>query len=87
MATRRPQFVLPDAVDDHLEGLQGAAREEGNRVSRSDIVATLIWLAPMDGDALGVMVREYRRALRGTPSVSAIQYPPGPRPILNEPTQ
>lgn len=87
MANRRPQFVLPDEVDSRLDSLLRLAREEGNRVSRSEIVSTLIWNAPADGDALGVMIRQYRRELAKSPSVTAAHHPPGPRPLLSDQTQ
>ena len=83
MASRRPQFVLPEPIDARLEQLLEQAREEGNRVSRSDIVATLIWHAPVDGDALGVMVRQYRRSLRtaeGAPGRGALR----PSPVASQ---
>lgn len=87
MAKRRPQFVLPDTVDDRLENLLDLAREEGNQVSRSDIVATLIWHAPFDGDAIGVMVRQYQREMRKTTSSLSTSRPPGPRPLLGNRAQ
>jgi hypothetical protein len=87
MAKRRPQFVLPDAVDDRLERLLNLAREEGNNVSRSDIVATLIWHARLDGDALGLMTRQYRREVRTANSSAMSSRPPGPRPLLTDPAQ
>ena len=82
MAPRRPQFVLPGQVDDRLEELLRRTRAEGSRASRSDIVAALIWNAPVDGDALGVMIRQYRREAQQIPSRDSIQRPPGPRPLV-----
>ena len=84
MASRRPQFVLPEPIDARLEQLLEQAREEGNRVSRSDIVATLIWHAPVDGDALGVMVRQYRRSLRTAEGAPVPRRPPRPRPVASQ---
>ncbi len=81
MARCRPQFVLPGAVDERLEGLLQRARSEGNQISRSDIVAALIWHAPVDGDALGVMVRQCRRDMQRVAPVEPMSHPPGPRPL------
>ena len=78
----RRQFVLPEAVDDRLERLLDLGRERGERVSRSDIVAALVWHSPLDGEGLGVTVRRYRAAMLRQPSQrSAAQRPPGPRPF------
>lgn len=82
MVVRRPQFVLPVLVDERLERLLERARAEGNRVSRSDIVAALIWQAPLDGDGLGVMVRQYRREAQNAAPHTPAQRPPGPRPLV-----
>jgi hypothetical protein len=82
VAHRRPQFVLPGQVDDRLEDLLKRTRADGSRASRSDIVAALIWHAPVDGDALGVMIRQYRREAQLVPSPDSIQRPPGPRPLV-----
>jgi hypothetical protein len=79
------QFLLPVAVDEELERLLEAARHEGNRVSRSDIVAALIWQSRrIDGDALGLLVRDCRRAVRNADQPPA-PAPPGPRPYLASP--
>jgi hypothetical protein len=87
VARRRPQFVLPEAVDDRLERLLELARKEGNQVSRSDIVATLIWQARLDGDVLGFKIRQYRKEVRAEISSSTISHPPGPRPLLGDPSK
>lgn len=77
------QFLLPPSVDAALDALLESCRTEGNRVSRSDIVAALIWQSRhTEGDALGVIVRT---CLRETRSVLASQggagpVRPGPRP-------
>lgn len=84
MAARRPQFVLPAPVDERLEQLLERTRAEGNRVSRSDIVAALIWHAPLDGDALGVVVRQYRREAQTATSPAPARRPPGPRPLVTD---
>jgi hypothetical protein len=75
----RPQFVVPPAVDERLEELLQLAYDEGNRLSRSEIVAALIWHCPLDGDGLGVIVREYRRAMRSVSQPSKGSRRPGPR--------
>lgn len=77
----RVQFVLPEIVDTRLESLLNATRAEGNRVSRSDIVATLIWHARNDGDAIGVMVRQYLRDMSTTVEQPSSKRLPGPRPL------
>ena len=80
---RPKQFLLPPAVDDVLESLLVATRREGNRLSRSDIVAALIWQAQrMDGDALGVLARTCRREVQVGEELdpAARTIGPGPRP-------
>jgi hypothetical protein len=85
MPKRRPQFVLPEAVDDRLERLLELVRAEGNQVSRSDIVATLIWQAQLDGDVLGFKIRQYRKEVTIENSSSSLRRSPGPRPLLKDP--
>ena len=86
MAARPKQFLLPPAVDEVLEGLLDAGRSEGSRLSRSDVVAALVWQARrMDGDALGVIVRQYRRETAGAPTSEEKKPPrPGPRPYATK---
>jgi hypothetical protein len=79
------QFLLPSVIDDHLERLLQAARDEGNRASRSDIVAALIWHAPTDGDAIGVIIRSYYRATKSDAGAATpAERRPGPRPFLGD---
>jgi hypothetical protein len=83
MAGKPKQFLLEGPVDAALEALLQAARTEGNRVSRSDVVGALIWQARgTDGDALGVIIRSYRRELRSAGAGHEGEQParPGPRP-------
>ena len=79
MTALRTQFVVPPAIDERLEELLQLAYDEGNRLSRSEIVAALIWDCPLDGDGLGVIVREYRRAMRSVSQPSRASRRPGPR--------
>lgn len=75
--------MLAPAVDDALESMLQAARSEGSRLSRSDIVTALIWQARRtDGDALGVVVRTCRRELQAIDPGEAPDSTgrPGPRP-------
>lgn len=77
------QFLLPRVVDDVLDVLLESSRAEGNRVSRSDIVAALVWQSRhTDGDALGVIVRTYLRETRDLSAAADAGAPlrPGPRP-------
>lgn len=80
--SHRSQFVLPDAVDARLECLLEAVRKEGNIFSRSDIVAALVWQAPSDGDALGVLIRQYRREIQVAAEPEKVEHPRGPRPLI-----
>jgi len=82
--TARPQFLLPEIVDDRLEKLLEATRAEGNRVSRSDIVATLIWHARLDGDAMGSLFRQYLREVKTSTVQPVRNHPRGPRPLLGD---
>jgi hypothetical protein len=83
MTVPRLQFVVPPAVDERLEELLHLAYDEGNRLSRSEIVAALIWHCPLDGDGLGVIVREYRRAMRSVSQPARGGRRPGPRPFAS----
>jgi len=81
MTPGRYQFVLPSEVDGKLEGLRLHATLQGNKVSRSDVVAALIWGATVDGDELGVMIRLCRReVLSSAPSPKVVR-PPGPQSL------
>jgi hypothetical protein len=84
------QFLLPPVVDAALESLLEGARSEGNRMSRSDIVAALIWQARgMDGDALGVVARSCLREVQAA-SVTEVPEPvgrTGPRPYAERSSQ
>ena len=85
MAGIPKQFVLPRAVDEELERMLLESRDEGNRVSRSDIVGALIWEARQtDGDALGVIIRGYLRDVRQVSKREEIGTArPGPRPYTS----
>jgi hypothetical protein len=50
VAQPRYQFVLPGLVDEKLEALRLGALAHGNRASRSDGVAALVWAATVDTD-------------------------------------
>jgi hypothetical protein len=83
VAGRPKQFLLPPSVDAALDALLAASRAEGNRMSRSDIVAALIWQSRhTDGDALGVIVRTFLRETQSVVGSPAGGGPvrPGPRP-------
>lgn len=81
----------PIAVDERLDKLLALARASGERTSRAQILATLVMGAPLDGEGLGVMVREYRRAgiadfEAQTGAVDGRTSQPGPRPHSRVPT-
>lgn len=84
MAGRRAQFVLSPLIDQRLDQLLNAVRAEGNPFSRSDIVSALIWQAPDDGDALGVMIRQYRREGAKAAPTQPPRRGPGPRPLIDQ---
>jgi hypothetical protein len=80
----RTQVLWPVVVDDRLDALVAAAVSEGERCSRADMLAALVWHAPENGEGLGVTVRAYRRALRDVStdsSASPKRRRPGPRPV------
>ena len=79
------QFLLPTAVDEVLDRLLDAGRQEGSRLSRSDVVAALVWQARnMDGDALGVIARQCRRdTAEVTAPGPSRAVRPGPRPYAD----
>lgn len=82
VVTARPkQFLLPASVDAVVDNLLDAGRREGNRLSRSDVVGALIWQGRhLDGDALGVIVRTYRRESVADAASPMRRLTPGPRP-------
>lgn len=82
MSVRPKQFLLPASVDAVIDDLLDAGRREGNRLSRSDVVGALVWQGrQLDGDALGVIVRSYRReAMAGEATLPVTKLAPGPRP-------
>ena len=85
MAARPKQFLLPAAVDAVIDDLLSAGRQEGNRLSRSDVVGALIWQGRhLDGDALGVIVRGYRRESSADASAAIGKLSPGPRPYFEQ---
>jgi hypothetical protein len=59
----RTQVYWPLVVDNRLDELVVAARSAGERVSRAEMLAALVWHASVDGEGLGVMVRACRRAV------------------------
>lgn len=81
MTTGRYQFVLPSEVDEKLEGLLMQAAVQGNKASRSDVVGALIWAATVDGDELGVMIRQCRRETLNPAPALQVARPPGPQPL------
>jgi len=84
MGFRRPQFLLPEFIDDRLDQILQLTREEGNNVSRSEIMATLIFHSTLDGDAMGYLVRQYRRSSKTTSTSTKESRRPGPRPLLRD---
>lgn len=86
VVTARPkQFLLPPPVDAVIGQLLDAGRREGSRLSRSDVVGALVWQGRgMDGDALGVIVRAYRRESQGDVPAPTEKLQPGPRPYSNQ---
>lgn len=81
MSPRPKQFLLPPSVDAVIDDLLISGRSEGNRLSRSDVVGALIWQGrQLDGDALGVIVRTYRRESSAVPTPPTGKLAPGPRP-------
>lgn len=81
----RRQFVLPPAVDERLELLVSLCCDTGETVSRSAMVAALIWGAAPTGKALGILVRRYRSEMRNVRQPSPGSRRPGPRPLLPRP--
>jgi hypothetical protein len=78
----RTQVLWPIAVDDRLDNLRDLVLAQGERASRAELLATLVWHAPTDGEGLGVMVRTYRREASGAaPGRRQKRTRPGPRPV------
>ena len=55
-------FTIPRPISHRADLLVQEARREGERIHRNELVAALILRASEDGETLGRMVREYRRA-------------------------
>lgn len=71
----------PRTVDAKLERLFELARAEGERTSRSDILAALVAAAPENGEGLGVVIHSYRRMrVRDFPPIPLTQPLRGRRP-------
>jgi hypothetical protein len=77
----RTQVYWPVIVDNRLDELVGLARAAGERASRAELLAALVWHASMDGEGLGVMVRACRREVHGRRGEGvAVRRRPGPLP-------
>jgi hypothetical protein len=77
----RTQVYWPLVVDNQLDELVGSARAAGERTSRAELLAALVWHASTDGEGLGVMVRTYRREVdRKRGAGVAKRRRPGPLP-------
>lgn len=59
--TRKTLVHWPKLVDERLNMLLALAEHAGEQTSRSQILAALVCEATVDGEGLGVMVRNYRR--------------------------
>ena len=59
---RTTSVQWPSAVDAQLNHLVSLAKEEGERVSRSEILAALVADVTIDGHGIGEMVRAYRKS-------------------------
>jgi hypothetical protein len=59
--TRKTLVHWPKLVDERLNMLLALAEHAGEQTSRSQILAALVYEATMDGEGLGVIVRNYRR--------------------------
>lgn len=59
---RQVSFRLPLALDQRLDALAQRAVDAGERTNRREILSALLFSANHDGEALGVMLRAYRRA-------------------------
>jgi hypothetical protein len=61
----RTQVYWPLVVDNRLDELVESARAAGERASRAEVLAALVWHATRDGEGLGVIVRSCRREVDG----------------------
>jgi hypothetical protein len=59
--TRKTLVHWPKLVDERLNMLLALAEQAGEQTSRSQILAALVCEATVDGEGLGVMIRNYRR--------------------------
>jgi DNA-binding response OmpR family regulator len=60
---RTTSVQWPDAVDARLEILAALATAAGEQVSRAQLLAALVAMAPLDKEALSVAVHSYRQQL------------------------
>jgi hypothetical protein len=75
----RTNVYWPAVADARLDALVAAASNAGEKASRAEVLAALVWTATTDGEGLGVMVREYRRKVRKAPEATLELRRPGPR--------
>ena len=80
---------LPVPLNARLDDLVARAIAAGESTSRKELLAALVFEAPVDGDDLSAAIRRYRKATamdavpEGTPPQTILDRPmrrPGPRP-------
>lgn len=59
---RQVSFRLPMALDQRLDALVDRALEAGERTNRRELLSALLLQAAHDGDELGALLRDFRRA-------------------------
>jgi hypothetical protein len=79
---------LPLAIDQRLDALMGRAIDAGERTTRRELVAAIILAAEPNGDEVGRLLKNYRRATVGDAlldveptNVAYISHKPGPRVV------
>lgn len=85
---RQVSLRMPLALDQRLDALVDRAIEAGERTNRREILSALLYAADGDGEALGKLLRQYRRASVGDAVldvatddnvISFARHQPGPR--------
>jgi hypothetical protein len=77
--TRKTLVHWPKLVDERLNILLALAEQAGEQTSRSQILAALVCEATVDGEGLGVMIRNYRRMTVDRLERQLADITPGPR--------
>ena len=86
--TKGAALTWPVPLDEHLDTLKSRAEASGERTTRRELAAAILYAAPKDGEKLAKMLKQYRMATvselvggqLGENVVTFTSRKPGPRP-------